>query len=231
MLGSPVGVSGFIVDALGVTIRPVVEWFKLQVQTTGLKNRQVVQIQWGLSVNQQQGHSQQCMRTAVVNGGAVVFRVPEDWSETSTETNRVCLRPKRGGEFTAELREFQKPAVADTRGPSAEEMVRMQVEPFGGTAMRISATRAIGSHAVVIGEHGQKQNCRAWHLVNQAGPWHHQAVLFVYTPPDGCDPDTDLLALLDRELALCEFAGPVQGEMGTSEQGIPRQTKPWWRFW
>ena len=167
------------------------------------------------------------MQTITLNGGTASFELPEEWVAVASETNRICLRLPDSAEFIAEFTELQKQGAFGTQGPSSEEMVRMQIEPFGGSAIALSPTRAFGSHAISIGEPGQERECFAWHLVNQAGPWHHQCLLFVYTPPRGCALDADLRELLDRELPLCEFHRPTSISAVSAE----REPKPWWHFW
>lgn len=163
-----------------------------------------------------------------LNSGQVTFLVPEDWTEESNEAGMIKLRTVCGGEVRLQFREFRKPPLAGTSGPSSKEMVAMQAAPFGGVAKVIGPGRAIASHPVSIGEPGKETQTHVWHLANQVAPWHHETVLITFAPAAESMPNPTVIELLDRQLAACEFAN---GSWAPSDSPVVSQSKPWWRFW
>jgi hypothetical protein len=168
------------------------------------------------------------LRSVSFDYGRITFRIPAAWTEVSTATKKIVLREVNGGEFSASLRDFQKPIVPGTTGLTSEEMVRKVAGDFGGITKVITSGRAISSHATIIGEPGHEKACQAWHLVNQVGPWHHELLLFMYQSGDVSPIAPELISLLDRELSACTFA------IGSTTSNVVHRhptSKPWWRFW
>jgi hypothetical protein len=159
------------------------------------------------------------------------FNVPADWADISVTDGSARLRTPDGGSFSAQAREFRKPAQPGTRlGPTSEQMISMQVSEFGVSSRALAPGRAYATHSISIGEPGQQRECRAWHIVNQVDAWHHETLLFIYEPPPGKGLDQLIVAVLDNELPECKFGRAL----GCASSGAPNdqgKLKPWWKFW
>jgi hypothetical protein len=152
-------------------------------------------------------------------------RLPEEWAEIPGDCG-VTFRTPDGGTVNASAREFQKPARPGMgNGMTAEQMLSAQVAEFGQTPRSIASGRAYASHAVPIGEPGREVDCRVWHLVNHAGPWHHETVMFTYEPGPSGQQDASVVAVLDDEVPRCAFTRSI------GDAAAPATPKPWWKFW
>lgn len=109
---------------------------------------------------------------------------------------------------------------------TSEQMLSAQVAEFGQTPRLIAPGRAYASHPIPIGEPGHEVDCRVWHLVNQAGPWHHETVMVTYEPGPSGKQDAAVVAVLDAEVPSCEFSR-LMGDAAAA----PEASKPWWKFW
>jgi hypothetical protein len=111
-------------------------------------------------------------------------------------------------------------------GMTSEQMLSAQVAEFGQTPQVIAPGRAYASHPIPIGEPGHEVECRVWHLVNQAGPWHHETVMFSYEPGPSGKLDSAVVNVLDDEVPQCEFSRSLDDAPVTQAA-----SKPWWKFW
>jgi len=157
-------------------------------------------------------------------------RVPEEWSEIPGDRS-ICLRTPDGGTVNASAREFQKPALPGMgAGMTSEQMLSAQVAEFGQVPRTLAPGRAYASHSVPIGEPGREVECRVWHLVNQAGAWHHETVMFSYEPGPSNKLDAAVVSVLDTEVPRCDFSRSFS-QAGSESTATPEKSKPWWRFW
>jgi hypothetical protein len=157
-------------------------------------------------------------------------RVPEGWSEIAAGRG-VRLRTPEGGTVSATAREFQKPARPGMgAGGTSEQMLSAQVAEFGQVPRVVAPGRAYASHSIPIGEPGHEVECRAWHLVNQAGAWHHETVMVSYEPAPGGTLEGSVIEVLDAEVPRCEFDRSFAPAASVSDPGSEK-AKPWWRIW
>ena len=156
-------------------------------------------------------------------------RIPNEWTETAGGGG-IAFRTPDGGVVTATAREFQKPVhLGMGSGMTSEQMLLAQVAEFGQVPLLVAPGRAYVSHSMPIGEPGREVECRVWHLVNQAGPWHYETVMVSYEPPNG-RVDASVVAVLDIEVPRCEFTRSLTH--GATESDVaPGKSRPRWRFW